>query len=523
MSTETNTVGTPRPPIEYPAPIGPASLAGGIAAGLALGITELLAGVFETIPSAVASVGSYVVDNSPNFVKDLAISVFGTADKGALAIGTAIVAVLIGLVIGRASLRRSWVNPAGFGVFAVVGIAAGLGQVNVSPVLTIVGIGIAAVAGWALLRAVIASLTSDDPADNAAQDPARRRLLGTMAGAGLAAVAAGSVGRQLIISRSETVRETMALPAPLTSVPPVGPAASLNVPGITPIVVPNDQFYRIDTALVVPRPDLSTWRLRVNGMVDNELSLSMDDLYGMDFHERYVTIACVSNRVGGDLVGNAKWTGVKLTEVLDMAGVDPATATQLVPRSVDGWTAGFPTALAFDGRDPLIAIGMNGEPLPPDHGFPARLIVPGLYGYVSATKWLEEIELTTWDAFDAYWIPKGWAKEGPIKTQSRIDTPRTGELLTGEFVAGGVAWSPENGIVGVDVRVDEGEWQFAEISDPLSDRSWVQWKASLDLARGDHTVQVRAIDGTGQPQTGVVAPVRPDGATGYHTIRVTVG
>ena len=523
MSSETTTVGSARPALEYPAPIGPAAFAGAVAAGLALGITELLAGMFERIPSAVASVGSYVVDNSPNFVKDFAISVFGTADKGALAIGTAIVAVLIGFVIGRTSLRRPWINPAAFVVFAVVGIGAALGQVNVSPALTVVGISLSAAAGWALLRAVLAALTSDDPADNAAQDPARRRLLGGMAGAGLAAVAAGSVGRQLIISRSESVRETMALPSPLTSVPPLGPTASLDVPGITPIVVPNDQFYRIDTALVVPRPDPNTWRLKVTGMVDNELSLSMDDLYDMDFHERYVTIACVSNRVGGDLVGNAKWTGVKLTEVLDMAGVDPARATQLVPRSVDGWTAGFPTALAFDGRDPLVAIGMNGEPLPPDHGFPARLIVPGLYGYVSATKWLEEIELTTWDAFDAYWIPKGWAKEGPIKTQSRIDTPRTGELLTGEFVAGGVAWSPELGIVGVEVRAGEGAWQTAEISDPLSDRSWVQWKATLDLDRGEHLVQVRAIDGTGQPQTGNTASARPDGATGHHTVRVTVG
>ncbi|NND03079.1 MAG: molybdopterin-dependent oxidoreductase [Acidimicrobiia bacterium] len=523
MSTDSTMVGTRRPTISYPAPIGPASLAGAIAAGLALGITELLAGMFERIPSAVASVGSYVVDNSPNFVKDFAISVFGTADKGALAIGTAILAVLIGLVIGRASLHRPWINPASFAAFAVVGIAAAVGQVNASPLLTFFGISAAAVAGWALLRSVLAALQSVDPADHGADDPARRRLLGGMAGAGLAAVAAGGVGRQLIISRSETVRETMALPVPRTTVPPPSSAAILDVPGITPIVVPNNQFYRIDTALVVPRPNLDSWRLSVTGMVDNEVSLSINDLYDMELHERYVTIACVSNRVGGDLVGNAKWTGIRLTEVLDMAGVDPATATQLVPRSVDGWTAGFPTQLAYDGRDPLIAIGMNGEPLPPDHGFPARLIVPGLYGYVSATKWLEEIELTTWDAFDAYWVPKGWAKEGPIKTQSRIDTPRTGELVTGEFVAGGVAWSPELGIAGVEVRAEGGDWQVADVSDPLSDRSWVQWSATLDLERGDHKIQVRAIDGTGTPQTEAVAPVRPDGATGYHTINVTVG
>jgi DMSO/TMAO reductase YedYZ molybdopterin-dependent catalytic subunit len=257
-------------------------------------------------------------------------------------------------------------------------------------------------------------------------------------------------------------------------------------------------------------------------MVDRELSLSMDDLLAMDLHERYVTIACVSNRVGGDLVGNAKWTGVKLTEVLDRAGVDPA-AGQIVPRSVDGWTAGFPTAAAFDGREPLIALGMNDEILPPAHGFPARLIVPGLYGYVSATKWLEEIELTTWDSFDAYWIPRGWAKEGPIKTQSRIDTPGSGSIVEPDFVVAGVAWSPQHGIEKVEVRVDGGPWVDAGMSVPLADTAWVQWQANLEVAAGRHEIEVRATDGTGRPQTEQRAAPRPDGASGYHKIAVTTG
>jgi DMSO/TMAO reductase YedYZ molybdopterin-dependent catalytic subunit len=256
-------------------------------------------------------------------------------------------------------------------------------------------------------------------------------------------------------------------------------------------------------------------------MVDRELSLSMDDLLGMDLHERYVTIACVSNTIGGDLVGNAKWTGVKLTDVLDRAGVDPA-ASQIVPRSVDGWTAGFPTAAAFDGREPLIVVGMNDEMLPPDHGFPARLIVPGLYGYVSATKWLEEIELTTWEAFDAYWIPRGWSKTGPIKTQSRIDTPSSGGRVEPTFVVAGVAWSPQHGIEGVEVRVDSGSWQQAEMSVPLDDTAWVQWQAALEAGAGSHEIEVRATDGTGQPQTEQRTAPRPDGASGYHRIRVTV-
>ncbi len=226
----------------------------------------------------------------------------------------------------------------------------------------------------------------------------------------------------------------------------------------------------------------------------------------------------MSNEVGGDLVGNAKWTGVYLTDVLDAAGVRPE-ATQIVGRSVDGWTAGFPTELAYDGRKPLIAVGMNDEPLPARHGYPARLIVPGLYGYVSATKWLEEIELTTWEGFDGYWIPRGWSKTGPIKTQSRIDVPRNGEVINGSpAVFAGVAWAPLKGIDKVEVRVSKGAWEEAELSDPLSDRSWVQWKLERNVAPGRHELEVRATDGTGETQTEVVSTPDPDGATGWHTI-----
>jgi len=521
MTEATANETTTRARTQVDEPRGAAALAGAVAAGLSLGITELLAGLFESVPSAVAGVGSYVVDSSPRFVKEFAVSVFGTADKGALAIGTAILVVIIGSLLGRAGLRRPWLGPGAFAIFAVIGIAASVGQVNSSVPATVVAILVAAGAGAAFLSYNIAALATRDPSDHGSADPSRRRLLGTMIGAGVASVAAGGIGRQLIINRSETVRETMGLPSPATTVAPPGSAASFDVPGITPIIVPNDEFYRIDTALIVPRPDAVTWRLKVKGMVSNELSLSMDDLHAMDLHEAYVTISCVSNRIGGDLVGNAKWTGVHLSEVLDMAGIDPA-ASQVVGRSVDGWTAGFPTALAYDGREPLIAIGMNGEPLPPDHGFPARLIVPGLYGYVSATKWLEEIELTTWDAFDGYWVPRGWSKEGPIKTQSRIDTPRPGQQVEGKFVAGGVAWSPELGVSAVQVRVDEGPWQFAETSDPLSDRSWVQWKVPIDIGPGSHRLTVRAIDDAGSPQPAEKSPPAPNGATGHHDVTISV-
>ena len=289
--------------------------------------------------------------------------------------------------------------------------------------------------------------------------------------------------------------------------------------------MPNDGFYRIDTALIVPRVDVATWTVKVSGMVDKPLSFTYDQLAAMPIFEQYVTIACVSNEVGGDLVGNALWRGVHLRDVLAMAGVQPG-ATQIVGRSVDGFTVGFPTAWAMDpSRDPMIALGMNGEPLPVEHGYPARLIVPGLYGYVSATKWLAEIELTTLEAFDAYWVPLGWAKEAPILTQSRIDVPRDrrGGSRSDRSPIAGVAWAPDRGISKVEIRIDEGAWQPATLSAAISKATWVQWEVGWNAPPGDHTIEVRATDGTGEVQTDQVTPPAPDGARGHHTIRVHVG
>ena len=305
---------------------------------------------------------------------------------------------------------------------------------------------------------------------------------------------------------------------------PLAPDTSLAVPGITPIVVPNDDFYRIDTALIVPRVDATTWTVKVTGMVDHEVSLTYDQLRALPIFEQYVTIACVSNEVGGNLVGNALWRGVHLREVLAVAGVKPES-TQIVGRSVDGFTVGFPTEWAMDlSREPMIALGMNGQPLPVQHGFPARLIVPGLYGYVSATKWLAEIELTTLEAFDAYWVPLGWSKEAPILTQSRIDVPQDGAgLQAGPVAIAGVAWAPDRGVSKVEVRIDDGAWQPATTSSPISKVTWLQWRLDWNATSGDHQIQVRATDGTGQVQTEETSPPAPDGARGYHTIKVGVG
>jgi DMSO/TMAO reductase YedYZ molybdopterin-dependent catalytic subunit len=497
-----------------------AGLAGASAAGLALGLTEFAAGIFDRVPSAISAVGAIVVDWSPGFVERFAIDVFGTADKGALAIGTVVIGVLAGFFIGRAALRRPAVAAVAFAMFGIVGITAGFNEPLVSGVGTVIVVALSALVGWMVLRASVGLLTAaepETPTDGVPADPGRRRFAAVVAGAGAAGLVGGYVGRNMIIDRSERVREATGLPLPDTQVGAPGPEHSFTVDGLEEIVVPNDEFYRIDTALVIPRPDAESWRLRITGLVDNELEFSLDQLLAMDLHERYVTISCVSNEVGGGLVGNAKWTGVRLVELLDRAGIK-RDATQIVGRSVDGWTAGFPTEVAYDGRDPLLAVGMNGVPLPSRHGFPARLIVPGLYGYVSATKWIEEIELTRWEDFDAYWIPRGWSKIGPIKTQSRIDSPRSGLNVPGNpAVIAGVAWAPLKGIDRVEVRIDGGEWHDAEITTPLSDAAWVQWKLEIPVAPGRHTAEVRATDGDGETQTEVRRRPDPDGATGWHS------
>jgi hypothetical protein len=267
---------------------------------------------------------------------------------------------------------------------------------------------------------------------------------------------------------------------------------------------------------------VNDWRLTVRGMVDRTIELTYAELGALPLLEQYITIACVSNTVGGDLVGNALWTGVRLRDVLSMAGIQPG-ATQIVGRSADGWTAGFPTEHALDpAREPMIALLMNRQPLPVEHGYPARLIVPGLFGYVSATKWLTEIELTTLEAFDGYWIPLGWAKEGPILTQSRIDVPRHGdEVRAGEVTIAGVAWAPDRGVSKVEISIDGAPWQACTTSQPISAATWLQWLNRVTLAPGRHDIEVRATDGTGAVQTAETSPPAPDGARGHHNIQVT--
>lgn len=343
----------------------------------------------------------------------------------------------------------------------------------------------------------------------------------TTAAAGPSTTEAAAAGVESTTTTTTTTEATTTTRPAVEGAGPLPAGHSLDVDGISPIITPNDEFYLIDTALSKPQVNLEEWTLKVTGLVENPYEINFDELLTRPLVERYVTLSCVSNQVGGDLVGHAKWLGVPLSLILDEAGLLPQ-AEQIVGRSVDGFTVGFPSSIPYDGRDALVAVGMNDEPLPIEHGFPVRLVVAGLYGYVSATKWLSELELTTWDGFDAYWIPRGWAKEAPVKTQSRIDTPMEGRIAARARAIAGVAWAPHRGIDRVEVRIDEGEWIEAELSSEISDNSWRQWKVDWDPAPGRYRLQVRATDGDGITQTDLRVPPAPDGATGWHTIHVTV-
>jgi DMSO/TMAO reductase YedYZ molybdopterin-dependent catalytic subunit len=366
--------------------------------------------------------------------------------------------------------------------------------------------------------------------------PSNRRVAGTrrsflrwagIAAAGTAVVATGAKALSSGGSGggSAVAANTSPLPTPVATLPPqlrsLASTPNLNIEGITPLMTPNDDFFRIDTALSVPRVDLANWRLEIKGNVRTPFSISYDELLAMPQVEAPITLACVSNRVGGTLIGTAMWQGVELRTLLDRAGVEPS-GEQIVGTSVDGYNAGFPTSAAFDGRSSLVAIGMNGVPLPLDNGFPARIVVEGLYGYVSSTKWLRSIELTEWDSFNGYWIQQGWAKNGPIKMSSRIDVPRSGARQPeGIVTLAGVAWAPNTGVAAVEVRID-GVWRRATLGDSLSGGVWRQWYYDWNATKGEHEIAVRCIDADGQVQTGEITPNPIAGYTGWETRSITI-
>ena len=493
-------------------PLGRA-LCGALAAATGLGVGELVAGALLS-GSPVVAVGQTVIELGPPAIERMVIDWLGTADKPALVITTVVVAVVLGALAGLVDRRRSAV---------VVGATAALAAwaaVRAEDASLVHGVAPLAggAAAWLVLRLLVRPpATTDAPLQPFERD---RRLL-LAGGAAVTAAFTTGLGRMLA-DRVDAAgaRAKVALPRPAT--PLVTPSrVEVGLAGVTPWRTPNADFYRIDVSLLVPQVDPDEWTLRITGLVDEPLSLRYDELLARPTVEADVTLVCVSNEVGGDLVGNARWLGVPLRALLDEAG-PRSGADQIVGRSVDGFTAGFPLAAALDGRDALVAVGMNGEPLPLRHGFPARLVVGGLYGYVSATKWLDEIELTRFADFDPYWIKRGWDRAGVVKPMARIDTPRR-KAAPGRVEVGGVAWAQGRGVAGVEVRVDEGRWHEAALGDAVGDDTWRQWRWSwTDASPGRHVLEARAITDDGFVQRGERMSPFPSGATGWHSVGLRV-
>ncbi|MEU4764988.1 molybdopterin-dependent oxidoreductase [Actinosynnema sp. NPDC023794] len=487
----------------------------GVAAALAAG--HLVAGVVGPSASPFLAVGNTAIDFTPSALKDFAVRTFGTYDKLVLLLGMAVVLAAAAVAAGLLSRRTPLPGTVLAVVLGLLGVAAALyrpdlGQLGVLAPVAALGTGVA-VFRWLHAKA----LGPAEPADG------RRAFLvasgATAAGAGLAALVGQFAGGRVDVEAS---RRAVGALEPASPAPPIPPGADFAAEGTPAFITPNADFYRIDTALSVPRVRAEDWVLRVHGLVDRELILRYDDLRRRDLVERTITMVCVSNEVGGPYISTANFVGVPLRDVLLEAGVRRG-ADQLFSTSADGWTAGSPVDVVMEpGRGALIALGMNGEPLPLEHGFPARLVVPGLYGYVSATKWVVDLELTTFEARRGYWLDRAWAQKAPVKVMSRIDRPEGRSTVSGRVVATGVAWAQPTGVQRVEVRVDNGPWRTATLAEEVNGSTWRMWRVELDLPPGGHTIESRATDKAGftQPQARL-API-PDGATGWHSLFFTV-
>jgi len=500
----------------------------GVVAGVAgIGISDLAAWLAAPAGSPLAAVGSVIIDLLPapmvNFGKDT----LGTADKPILLVIVALGVVVLAALGGVAELRRKGAGAAVFALIAVVGLVAvalGSGAKVSAYVPTVVGLLLA----FMLLSSLITRLRRWQPAraarpQSGPTDPARRGFLVATSIFGVLAVAAVVGGRVLVgaANRVSAARTGLRLPAPATPAPAVPPGADLGLKDLSPYLTPNADFYRIDTALQVPVIDPAKWSISIVGMVEQEVSMTFDELLALPLEEHVATLTCVSNEVGGNLVGNATWLGYPIRELLARAK-PRAGADMVLSRSEDGFTAGTPLDVLTDpGRACLLAVGMNGEPLPLEHGFPVRMVVPGLYGYVSATKWVVELKVTTFAQDEGYWTPLGWSARGPIKLASRIDVPG-GDVSPGTVAVAGVAWAQHTGVGGVEVQVDGGTWNKADLAETTGPDTWRQWRYAWDAAPGDHRLTVRATDAKGTLQEAAEAPPAPDGASGYHSVQVSV-
>jgi DMSO/TMAO reductase YedYZ molybdopterin-dependent catalytic subunit len=546
-------------------PVSAAGAAAGLlAAAVAMGVGQLAAGLTIPASSPVLAVGQAAIDLTPQPVKDFAISTFGTNDKNVLLGGILVVLAIFAGVIGSLAVRRLAIGLWGLGVFASLGLAAALTRPDANPewvLPTLAGAAAGVIAMIQLIRAAAALRAAPAPAaaagvpliapdlppdsvppdsgepaepptstfsilpdpDAAPQRPGRRRFI-VASGLAVATTAIGTVAGRQLAERYNVAKARAALrfPAPAVPAPPLPPGTDLRIQGLNSFITSNGDFYRVDTALLLPEVDPAGWQLRIHGMVRREISITFAELLKRPLTEDYVTLTCVSDPVGGPYVGNAKWLGASLAALIREAG-PLAGADQLLCTSVDGFTSGTPLQVVLDGRDALLAVAMNGEALPVAHGFPARMVVPGLYGYVSATKWVTDIEVTTFASASAYWVARGWAQQAPIKTESRIDVPSGGaSLARGRTAVAGVAWAQHKGVAAVEVRVDAGPWQQARLATVPDIDTWRQWVWDWDATPGSHVLEARATDVTGYTQTAAQVQPVPNGASGYPSVSVSV-
>jgi len=546
-----------------------------ITAFVAIGIAQLVAGFTGPQFAPVVAVGGAAIDSTPPPVKNFAISAFGSNDKRVLVAGILVVLAVFAALIGIAALHRLAFGLAGLALFTLIGLLAALtrpdsGAIDALPVL--LGAAAGAYTMSRLVKAASATeraLSAPPPgpaglppgspgrpqaggpppgataggagagpdagaswvpagppprAAGPASPPGRRAFLITGSVAVGIAGAGALIGQRLAGPSSAVVhaRTTLRFPAPAHPAPPLPAGSDLHIKGLGPFITPNRSFYRVDTAIILPEVDPSSWQLRIHGMVDREITVTFADLLRMPLTEDYITLCCVSNPVAGPYIGNARWLGASLAGLLRSAGIRSG-ASQLLCTSVDGFTSGTPVQVVMDGRDALVAVAMNGAPLPVAHGFPARLVVPGLYGYVSACKWVTDINVTTFADAQAYWVPRGWSQQAPIKTESRIDVPNGSAPVTaGRTQVAGVAWAQHKGIDAVEVRVDRGPWHRARLAAVPGIDTWRQWVWDWHATPGNHVIEARATDATGYTQTALQAPPEPNGASGYPMVSVSV-
>jgi DMSO/TMAO reductase YedYZ molybdopterin-dependent catalytic subunit len=497
-------------------------------AGVALG--HLVAALTNPAASPVLAVGATVIDLTPTPLKEWAIAQFGTNDK-AILIGSVLLGVLVlAAVAGLLALRRFAYGAALLLALVAVAAGAALTRPTAGPADLVASLA-AAVAGVGALWWLDRSQRAATPAPHRGDTPdvlpgtgstSRRTVLYAAGTLAAAAAVMGGAGRWITAYRTRPADVRLPAAADPAARLPVG--LDDKVPGITPFRTPSDEFYRVDTRLTLPVVSLDGWSLTIDGDVDQEVTFTFDDLLAMKLIERDITLTCVSNDIGGRYVGSARWLGVPLTDLLDRAGIANTKADQILSTDVDGMTIGTPFELATDGRDAMIAIGMNGEALPREHGFPARMVVPGLYGFISATKWITRITLTTYAEQDAYWTQRKWASDAPIKVSSRIDTPKPLSTIDGgRTVIGGVAWAQhQGGLEKVEVRVDGGGWQEARLGPSGGQDYWRQWYLPWTAEPGQHSLAVRAVTGENETQTAARATPFPSGSSGIQEVVVTV-